>query len=65
MGGCLGRWAVDPDEAAECEEVVVTCDGLGLGEGLTAGLAFAFAASSRRTSGGTGALRSPRCVPQS
>ena len=45
---------VDPDEAAEWEEVVVPCDPLGLGEGLTAVLAFAVAASSRSTSGGTG-----------
>ena len=45
---------VDPDEAAEWEEVVVPCDALGLGKGLTAGLAFAFAASCRSTSGGTG-----------
>ena len=40
--------------AAEWEEVVVPGDALGLGEGLTAGLAFAFAASSRSTSDGTG-----------
>ena len=45
---------VDPDEAAEWEEVVVPGDALGLREGLTAGLAFAFAANSRSTSDGTG-----------
>ena len=45
---------VDPDEVAEWEDVVAPGQTLGLGEGLTAGLAFAFAASSRSTSNGTG-----------
>ena len=43
----------DPDEVAEWEDVAAPGNTLGSGEGLTAGLAFAFAASSR-TSDGTG-----------